>query len=46
MLDTMPNKEAMTALVGKCLYDVWSKLCALIDEEYDMDHLWDKGGKA
>lgn len=45
MLDTPPNKEAMTALVGKCLYDVWSKLCALIDEEYDMDHLWDNGGK-
>lgn len=46
MLDTIPNEEEMTALVGKSLYDVWNKLCALIDETYDMDRLWDKGGKA
>lgn len=46
MLDTIPNEEEMTALVGKSLYDVWNKLCALIDEKYDMDCLWDKGGKA
>ena len=46
MLDTIPDKGAMTALVGGPLYDVWDKLCALIDEKYDMDRLWDKGGKA
>jgi len=46
MLDTIPNEKEMTALVGKPLYDVWNKLCALIDEKYDMDRLWDKGGKA
>lgn len=46
MLDTIPNKEEMTALVGASLYNVWDKLCALIDEKYDMDRLWDKGGKA
>ena len=46
MLDTIPNEEEMTALVGRSLYDVWDKLCALIDEKYDMDRLWDKGGKA
>lgn len=46
MLDTIPNKEEMTALVGGSLYEVWEKLCALIDEKYDMDRLWDKGGKA
>ena len=46
MLDTIPNEEVMTDLVGKSLYDVWNKLCALIDENYDMDRLWDKGGKA
>jgi len=27
MLDTIPNEEEMTALVGKSLYDVWNKLC-------------------
>lgn len=46
MLDTIPTEEEMTALVGKSLYDVWDKLCALIDESYEMDRLWDKGGKA
>lgn len=46
MLDTIPNEEEMTALVGKPLYGVWKELCALIDERYDMDRLWDKGGKA
>lgn len=46
MLDAIPSKEEMTALVGKPLYDVWQRLCARIDETYDMDRLWDKGGRA
>ena len=46
MLDTIPGEEEMTALVGQSLYDVWNKLCALIDEKYDMDCSWTKGGKA
>mgnify|MGYP005794118385 CR=1 FL=1 len=46
MLDKIPSKEEMTSLVGERLYAVWSKLCALIEENYEMDRLWDKGGKA
>lgn len=46
MLYKIPDEEEMTALVGRSLYDVWNKLCALIDEKYDMERLWDKGGKA
>lgn len=46
MLDIIPDAEQMTALVGKALYETWNKLCAIIDEKYDMDCLWDKGGKA
>ncbi len=46
MLTTIPNEEEMATLVGKSLYDVWKKLCALIDEKYDMDCLWNKGGRA
>lgn len=45
MLDPIPGEKEMTALVGKSLYDVWNQLCALIDENYDMDCLWDQGGK-
>ena len=46
MLDTIPNQQEMTALVGSSLYDVWRELSALIDEKYEMDRQWDKGGKA
>ena len=40
------HEEEITALVGKSLYEIWTKLCDLIDENYDMDRLWNKGGKA
>lgn len=46
MLDTIPGKEELTALLGKSLYDVWNQLCAFINKQYDMDRLWGKGGKA
>lgn len=46
MLDMIPNAEQITNLVGKPLYEVWNKLCALIDDKYDMDCVWNKGGKA
>ena len=46
MLDIIPDAGQMTTLVGESLYEVWNKLCALIDEKYDMDCLWGKGGKA
>ena len=46
MLDKIPDRGEMTMLVGKSLYEIWYKLCALIDEKYDMDCLWSTGGKA
>ncbi len=46
MLDIIPNEEQMTTLVGKSLYEIWNKLCTLINEKYDMECLWNKGGKA
>ncbi|MDD2601892.1 MAG: DUF3788 domain-containing protein [Prevotella sp.] len=46
MLDRIPNAEEMTALIGQPLYDIWQKLCAMIDEKYDMERLWNNGGKA
>lgn len=46
MLDTVPNEEELTALVGKSLYKIWNELCAIIEEAYDMERLWGKGGKA
>ena len=46
MADMIPGEEEMAALVGPSLYTVWNRLCTRIDETYDMDHLWNKGGKA
>ena len=46
MFDKIPNTEEMTTLVGKSLYEIWNKLCEVIDEKYDMDCLWNKGGKS
>lgn len=46
MLDVIPNTVQMVALIGESLYEIWKELCVLIDEKYDMDCLWDKGGKA
>lgn len=46
MPDKIPSTEQMAALVGPSLFEVWKQLCALIDEKYDMEHLWGDGGKA
>lgn len=46
MLDTAPNTQEMTALVGESLYHVWNQLNALIEKNYDMDRAWNPGGKA
>ena len=46
MPERIPDAEQMTALLGEALYGIWSQLCALIDEHYDMERLWGSGGKA
>lgn len=46
MLDRIPSTEEMAILVGESLYDIWIQLDALIEESYDMDCSWNKGGKA
>lgn len=46
MLTATPTEAEMKALLGEPLYYVWASLCALVEEKYDMDCLWDSGGKA
>ena len=46
MIDIKPTREEMFALIGDNLYDIWNKLCDLINENYDMECVWNKGGKA
>lgn len=46
MPDMTPSPEQLTTLMGKNLYEIWTQLCALIDETYDMEHQWNSGGKS
>lgn len=46
MLDKVPGNEEMIALIGQPLYEVWNNLRNLIESKYDMDKLWNSGGKA
>lgn len=45
MLEKIPSAEEMTALLGQPLFKVWNGLCGLIDAKYDMERLWNSGGK-
>ncbi len=45
MLENIPSKSTMTELLGQSLADVWLELCAAIDEKYEMEQLWNTGGK-
>ena len=44
-METIPSPLAMTELLGQSLFDVWQALCSAIDEKYEMDRLWNAGGK-
>lgn len=46
MLDRIPTDKDLIDLMGAQLYDVWIGLCNLIEEKYEMDRLWNSGGKA
>ena len=46
MLENIPSHSTMTELLGQSLFEVWQALCLNIDEKYDMERLWNKGGKA
>lgn len=45
MLDKIPSQSAMTELLGQSLFEVWQGLCSAIDEKYEMERLWNTGGK-
>lgn len=45
MINIIPDENDMIGLIGQPLYDVWQRLCAAIDEKYDMDRIWNSGGK-
>lgn len=46
MLKYPPTPSMLEELLGPELAEVWQKLCQAIEERYDMDRLWDSGGKS
>lgn len=46
MLEHIPSQEEMISLIGKPSYRAWLELCKRIEEKYDMETQWNKGGKA
>ena len=45
MLENTPTQSTMTELLGQPLFKVWQELRSAIDEKYDMERLWNTGGK-
>lgn len=45
MLEKIPDIQEITDLIGEQLYSVWTKLCELIECKYEMEQLWNSGGK-
>ena len=45
MLENIPSQSTLTELIGQFLFEVWQALCSAIDEKYDMERLWNTGGK-
>lgn len=40
-----PTPETLECLIGKDLFLVWKILCQRIEQKYEMERVWNKGGK-
>ena len=45
MLETILSQSSLAELLGQSLFEVWQQLCAAIDEKYEMERVWNSGGK-
>lgn len=41
----IPTPETLETLTGKELYDLWTSLHQLIEQKYNMEQMWNHGGK-
>ena len=41
----IPTPETLEALTGKELYELWTSLHQLIEQKYNMEQMWNHGGK-
>lgn len=45
MLEKVPTQAMMLELLGKSLFETWKELCSTIEKKYEMEKLWNTGGK-
>lgn len=45
MLEKIPSNEEMRDLLGVEKFNAWQAVCSLVDSLYEMDTLWNSGGK-
>lgn len=45
MLKEIPDDLKMIELLGPSLFEIWQKLCFAIEQKYDMERIWNTGGK-
>ena len=45
MLENVPSQSTMAELLGQPLFEVWQELCSAIDDKYEMERVWNTGGK-
>ena len=45
MLEKIPSQSVMTELLGQSLFEIWQSLCSAIDKQYEIERLWNTGGK-
>lgn len=46
MLEKIPSAQEMNLLIGEDKFKLWTDLCTKIELKYDMEQLWNSGGKA
>lgn len=45
MVEKAPTQVMMLELLGQSLFEVWGELCLTIEKKYDVEKLWNAGGK-
>ena len=45
MLENIPSQKTMTELLGQSLFEIWQTLSLAIDEKYEIERIWNTGGK-
>ena len=45
MPENIPSQSTMIELLGQSLFEIWQSLCLAIEEKYDMERVWNAGGK-